>query len=484
MTETPSEPRHKKHAKKWLMFLLRWGIAVAGIWYVLSNISWSDRVLIQSKLDGWPVARKLASPADENATQFQIIEPDGSTRWVSLDELIVKADPVRINVTTGRDTHPYDVVAQKPVADPDTSERIYLVSERRNLWERYWNIHKGPVKFISSRDFVEPRLQGMSYPLVDRGVGEMVKHADHRMLLAAVFIFPITFLITSYRWYLLLRALEISITIARAFVINMVGAFYNTFLPGSTGGDVVKAVYAAKQTTRHRTRAVMSVIVDRILGLLALVLLGGVMAAYQYVKLPPTDPAAHLCAEVAIGSLAIMLATCIGLFVYYHPLLRKYTGVEFILRKLPMQRQIQKVMEVMEIYRRRPVLILLAVIGSIPVHGTVVLSAMFAGMAFNLPIPLSYYWVVVPVVVLSGSIPISPQGAGVMEFFAIMLTRRYGCTVSQAFALTMSIRIVQILWNLVGGLFVLRGGFHVPTEREQEALETDLPENTTTGALP
>jgi hypothetical protein len=45
--------------------------------------------------------------------------------------------------------------------------------------------------------------------------------------------------------------------------------------------------------------------------------------------------------------------------------------------------------------------------------------------------------------------------------------------VSQAFALTMSIRIVQILWNLVGGIFVLRGGFHVPTEQEQEDLETD-----------
>ena len=50
---------------------------------------------------------------------------------------------------------------------------------------------------------------------------------------------------------------------------------------------------------------------------------------------------------------------------------------------------------------------------------------------------------------------------------------------SQAFALTMSIRIVQILWNLFGGIFVLRGGFHVPTEKEQEALETDVEEEVT-----
>ena len=67
-----------------------------------------------------------------------------------------------------------------------------------------------------------------------------------------------------------------------------------------------------------------------------------------------------------------------------------------------------------------------------------------------------------------------------MEFFAILLTKRQGCTVSQAFALTMSIRIVQILWNLTGGIFVLRGGFHTPTTQEQQSLDSDDPESNNT----
>ena len=96
---------------------------------------------------------------------------------------------------------------------------------------------------------------------------------------------------------------------------------------------------------------------------------------------------------------------------------------------------------------------------------------MLCGMAFNLPLSAGYYWVVVPVVVLAGAIPISPQGAGVMEFFAILLTRKQGATVSQAFALTMSIRLVQILWNLMGGIFVMRGGYQAPTEKEQHEVE-------------
>ncbi len=64
-----------------------------------------------------------------------------------------------------------------------------------------------------------------------------------------------------------------------------------------------------------------------------------------------------------------------------------------------------------------------------------------------------------------------------MEGFAVLLTRSQGVTVSQAFALTMSIRMVQVIWNLTGGLFVLRGGFHAPTENEKEELDRLPPED-------
>jgi uncharacterized membrane protein YbhN (UPF0104 family) len=127
----------------------------------------------------------------------------------------------------------------------------------------------------------------------------------------------------------------------------------------------------------------------------------------------------------------------------------------------------------MKIYKRRPALVIWALIITFPVHITVVISAMLAGKAFGLPLPSLYYFVVVPVVVLVGAIPISPQGAGVMEFFAINLTKQYGMTVGQAFALTMAIRLVQMFWNLTGGVFVFRGGYHAPSTKEQEELEQD-----------
>jgi hypothetical protein len=71
-----------------------------------------------------------------------------------------------------------------------------------------------------------------------------------------------------------------------------------------------------------------------------------------------------------------------------------------------------------------------------------------------------------------------------MELFAVLLLRPQGVTVSQAFALTMSIRMVQVLWNLTGGLFVLRGGFHAPNDVEKKELENLPPEDDEPGDRP
>jgi len=213
------------------------------------------------------------------------------------------------------------------------------------------------------------------------------------------------------------------------------------------------------------------VFVDRVIGLIALVILGGAMAAYQYFTSPPNDPAAHACGKITIISALIVLGSIVGCVVFYHPTLRRIFLLDWILSKFPPQKQ-KNILETAELYRQHKGLVLQSLLATFPVHITVVLSAMLAGQAFGLTLSPLYYFVAVPVIVLVGSIPISPQGAGVMEYFAILLTQRQGATVSQAFALCMSIRMVQIIWNLTGGFFVLRGGYHQPSAAEQRDLDS------------
>jgi uncharacterized protein (TIRG00374 family) len=476
--------------KKWLKFTLRWGIAVVGVWFVVKNISLHDTVRMQDPADGRPVTVRLAEPARSEDQQFVVYDPHDSTQTLSVprEKLVARSQFDRLQILTEDGSKKtVDVLGLKVPADPETRVNHWplLVSEPRSLLQRFLGRMEGAAWTVSPLRVVGGgyKQDVLSYPLVDDGLVNVVKRADHSYLLAALLIFPLNYVITSFRWKRLLSALEIPIGAARAFHINMVGAFYNTFMPGSTGGDLLKAYYAAKHT-HHKTRAVLSVVVDRIIGLVALILLGGTMATIKALASGDWhDPVTRKCLQVAIGSAAILVFTVIALTIYYVPVLRRLSGLTFLLAKLPMQKQVRSAIDVMDLYGRQPLLVLMTLLISLPVHAITVVSAMLAGQAFGLPIRPEYYWVVVPVVTLAGAIPVSPQGAGVMEFFAYLLMRGQKATVADALVLTMSIRFVQIFWNLLAGIFVLRGGYHAPTVKEAQTLQEDSDDGGGPGAV-
>lgn len=450
---------------KWAKHTLRWGIAVLGISWVLAKTSFHDHVLVLDK-NQQVVAVQIEDAQPEDAPQFtgfpggialskatsiprdQLWTPPGDRRTVPIADPAGKKQNAKVLA-----------IHQYPYQQPGQPPKEILVQDPQT----------GKPRIITPTDVIGGYQVRVVYPLVDIGLIRLVREARPLYLVLAVALLPLGYMLTSIRWHSLLEAQDIHISFGRAFVLNMVGSFYNSFMPGSTGGDLIKAYYAAKHTT-HRTRAVMTVIIDRLLGLLALIILGGTMATIQW-SIPT-------CRQVAIASGSLILLTFIGLFIFYHPDMRRRTGLEWLLLRLPMQRQVHKAVEAMELYGKRPWVAVWAVIMTFPVHMTTIISATFAGMAFQLKLHALYYWAIVPVLALVGAIPISPQGVGVMEPLAVELTRRQAVTVSQAFALVMAIRFSAIFWNLVASIFVLRGGYHAVTEKEAEELEHDEDEPT------
>lgn len=452
-----------KRAKKLILTTLQWVIAIVGIWIVVSNMSMRDSILLLNPASNTVKPTVLAKHADEDATQFDVVDPDSKqTITVDRSRLINPPTEKTVKVRDASGGQAVPLLGMRLRGDinqnPDVEELLIEQPDKQGKWISPTEVDGGFV--LNS-----PR------PRVTVGIKSMVQRARLDYLVLSIVVFPITFMITSFRWHRLLQALDVQMGLMRATVINMVGAFFNTFLPGSSSGDVIKAFYASRQTP-HRMRAVISVLFDRVLGLITLIMVGGTMAAYQYLQSPSgDDPTARACLRVALACGGLLVAAVVGMTVLFQPKIRSMLGLEFILDRLPMQKQVNNAREVTRIYRRRPLLIVWALLITVPVHLTVIISAMLAGMAFGLRIQPLYYFTVVPVVVLVGSIPISPQGAGVMEAFAYLLTKAQGATVNEAVALTMSIRMVQILWNLTGGIFVLRGGYHAPTESEQKELE-------------
>jgi uncharacterized protein (TIRG00374 family) len=441
--------------KRWWSPVLRWGIAVVGIAYVLWIMPFNDRVRVLDARGELGHVRVWNDATDADPV-FVVV--DGATH-VSRDELWTKPDRAKVVVpdpANPKEGKAYKLLAVRPVGAIPGPAAELLVEDPAT--QRTSKLDPAVLPPAARPPVISP--------LVERGINRMLREADWTYLALAIAVLPVIYLLTSYRWHVLLEAQGIRIGMGRTFVINMVGAFYNSFMPGSTGGDVVKAYYAAKNTP-HKTRAVLTVIVDRIVGLLALLILGGVMAVVQF-DVPE-------CRRVAIAAAVICGATVVGLAVFYQPTLRRVTGLDWLLRRLPLQGQVTHAVAAMEIYGKRPVVMLWTLVCSFPVHIATICSATLAGQAFHLPLEATYYWVMVPVIALVGAIPISPQGAGVMEVTAIALTSRHGATAAQAAALVTSMRLTQIFWNLLAGVFVLRGGYHAPTEAEQHELDADAP---------
>ena len=106
------------------------------------------------------------------------------------------------------------------------------------------------------------------------------------LLLAFALMFP-PFLIVSYRFQLILRTQQIQVGFARAARWTMIGSFFDLAMPSSNGGDVVKAgMIASHVGVGMRTRAVMAVAFDRILGLVGLFLLAATVGilGWPFVK--------------------------------------------------------------------------------------------------------------------------------------------------------------------------------------------------------
>ena len=82
------------------------------------------------------------------------------------------------------------------------------------------------------------------------------------------------------RWRALLGLADARLSWGRALRLHMVAVFFNTVIPGNVGGDVLKALYVARdEDAKKRPAILLIVILERALGLAGLLLLGGVVVA-------------------------------------------------------------------------------------------------------------------------------------------------------------------------------------------------------------
>src|SRR5262245_53405154 len=78
-------------------------------------------------------------------------------------------------------------------------------------------------------------------------------------LVGLLFLLIIT-LCASFRWFLLVRAQGLSLSVKNLMELTMIGNFFNTFMPGAVGGDLIKAWYVAGREPQRKSRAIFTVL--------------------------------------------------------------------------------------------------------------------------------------------------------------------------------------------------------------------------------
>lgn len=298
------------------------------------------------------------------------------------------------------------------------------------------------------------------------GMPRVFREMDTKGLgLALALLFGAAF-VSVTRWWRLLRLAGCVTSYWNTLRLTFLGFFFNLVVPGLTGGDVIKAVMVVRENPQRRADALMSVIVDRGLGLFVLV------GMALTVVLISGDRFGELVLPISIA-FGVM---CVAIVLLLNSSLRRRLGLSQLLERLPQKERLRALERALSIYGQHRFEILLAIGLSVLNHLGIAGAIAAIGRAFGedqLAFPT--YIAVTAIANVVSSVPISPSGFGVGEVLFGYLFQLLGANPTLGVAVSVTFRLLTVVLNLAGGIFLLLpGGREV---REQMESAQTLSEN-------
>lgn len=294
------------------------------------------------------------------------------------------------------------------------------------------------------------------------GVGQLVRGPiNFEWLAVALVLMASAAALQIYRWYLLVRALDLPFTVRNAYRLSLVGIYYNTFFPGSVGGDLLKAYFIAHAHPERKARAVASVVADRAMGLFGLILFVAVLGSVAWLMgdariANNTD--LQWIVKVMGG---IALGSGVG-FLLLGLVLHRADIFAGRLKKIPkLGNALAEMWYAVVEYRKRLKVVLIGLALSAASHFGLVFAFHCASRTFP-PVQeadlatLSEHMVIAPIGFIVQAVPISPGGVGVGEAAFAGLYKLSGRPETRGIIARLSLRIAEWLIGLTGYLVYLR----------------------------
>ncbi len=271
------------------------------------------------------------------------------------------------------------------------------------------------------------------------------RNASLAWLAVAFAIYTANVLACVWRWHLLLEAQHVAMTRRMLLESFLVSLFFNNFLPSNIGGDVIRIRDSAR-TARSKTLATTVVLVDRIIGLMGLVLVAAFGATIASGGAGRTSHlwASWLWAGFLVGSIATAPAVLVP------------DGVGRLLQPLTVFHpewigdRIALFTGVLAKFRQNPATLANCFAGAVFVQATIVVFYLAVAHSLRINITLWDLAVVVPISFIVQMLPVSVNGFGVREATFSFYFSRIGLPIESAILLSLVATALVMLFSLSG----------------------------------
>lgn len=281
-------------------------------------------------------------------------------------------------------------------------------------------------------------------------LGQTIVQVQTGWLIASVILWGATITIGAWRWLLVLRSQGLDPGFKRTLEISFIAHFFNSFLLGSTGGDLLKAYYAARVTHHLKTEAVTSVLMDRVLGLFAM------LAFAVAMLLPNADFVLRYSKTIALAVVVLgMFCAASGflLFSLRGGVSQVFPSARIWMRRLPMAETLERGLEACRKLGRARGLLLRALLLSLVLTFVCVAQLLTLIWGYGLSVPLSPVFFIVPAVICISALPVTPNGLGVRDYLYLYLLSlpEIGVSAGTAVAVSLVAYAGSLVWSALGG---------------------------------
>ena len=266
--------------------------------------------------------------------------------------------------------------------------------------------------------------------------------------------------ISCFKWQIFLRGRQVEVSVLSLVRYYLIGYFFNNFLPGSIGGDVLRGYLLGKDQTGH-LHSFSSVFLERLTGLVALLCIG-IGALVLNMKL-----AGESSIVISISIMGALFVSVICFFVFDQCRSVTLYGIS----KLPARwaaktaRYFSIFYDSIAYFRKHPGILAFSMVYSFGFQFMAVVNTLVCCWALGLhPNPMDV-GVVVPIIMLVSVAPISISSIGLWEgAFAYFLTS-IGVSAADAVSVALILRAKNLLLGALGGiLFALRRTAGLPLQ--------------------